>query len=95
MKKKLNKILSSALVLVMVFTAALALFPMKTDAAYVEESTSGEKKLTSAQIKEIVKEAYAYTFDSAEEMLAYELEKEYLCKPVHSADKKYSIYVNR
>lgn len=91
--RKFNKILSSALVLLMIFTSALVLFPAKADAAYVE-SDSNKPNLNANQIKEIVKEAYSYTFDSAEEMLVYELEKKYL-DSVSSKDGNYTMYVNR
>ena len=55
--KKFNKILSSALVLVMIFTAALVLFPSKAGAAYVKDESSDKQILNSNQIKEIVNEA--------------------------------------
>ncbi len=91
---KLNKILSSALVLVMIFTALVAVMPVQADAAY--DSGSESISYTSDEIKVIVEEAIKYNFASAEEMLAYELSKGYL-DSVTSSDKhkSYTIYVNR
>ncbi len=94
MKKTFNKILSSALALVMIFAALIILFPQKADAAYNGATDASKDALSSDAVKQIVKEAYAYNFDSAEEMLAYELSNGYL-DTVTTKNGEYSIYVNR
>lgn len=90
---KLNKILSSALAVVLLFAAICgAIPPISADAAYV---SSGEQaNLTSSEIKEIVNATLTYNFETAEEMLNYELEKGYL-DYVSDYSGEYTIYVNR
>jgi len=89
---KIKRILSSALVVIMLFTSIVGFIPVKADAAY--DSTNAAASLTSDEIKTIVKAALEYNFSSAEEMLVYEQTLGYLDR-VDSADKAYSIYVNR
>ena len=91
---KFNRILSSVLVVIMMFTCVVALIPTKTSAAYGGSSTAKVETLTSDEVKEIVRAAAKYSFSSAEEMLNYEIEQGYL-DSVNSADGKFSIYVNR
>lgn len=89
---KFNKILSSALVLVMTFSTLFVLFPTKADAAYVSES---QNELSApADIEAYVTEVYStYDFETAEEMLMHELSLGYLTSVV-SPDGRYAIYVN-
>ncbi len=104
---KLNKIISSALLVVLLFTTVIAAIPMQADAAYVT-STSATASLTNDQIKAYVYGIYGcdptgiympdsdtvYDFDTAEEMLRYEQELGYLSS-VTTPNKEYSIYVNQ
>ena len=90
---KMKKIISSALLVVMVFSAIALAIPVKSSAAH-SPSVSTENTYTKEQIKEIVRETYEYTFNSAAEMLEYELALGYL-DYVHSSGNKFSIYVNR
>ena len=94
MNKKLNKTLSALLAFVMMFTAVAFLIPVKTSAAHSPSSVGSAQSLTVEEIKEIVKDSYTYTFNSAQEMLDYELSMGYL-DYVHSAKDMYSLYVNR
>ena len=92
---KFNRILSSALLVVMMFTCIAVLFPTRAEAAYTGAITSSSPlELNAADIAAKVKEAYAYKYGSAEEMLKAELEAKYL-DSVTTADGKFSIYVNR
>ncbi|MBQ2793851.1 MAG: hypothetical protein IJF05_04050 [Clostridia bacterium] len=90
---KMKKIISSALLAVMVFSAVACAIPVKSSAAH-SPSVSTESTYTNEQIKEIVRESYTYTFNNAAEMLEYELSLGYL-DYVHSSGNKFSIYVNR
>ncbi len=90
---KIKKIISSALLVVMVFSAVAFAIPVKSEAAH-SPSVSTESTYTKEQIKEIVRESYKYTFNNAAEMLEYELSLGYL-DYVHSSGNKFSIYVNR
>ena len=89
----MKKIISSALLVVMVFSAIAVAIPVKSSAAH-SPSVSTESNYTKEQIKEIVRDTYKYTFNSAAEMLEYELALGYL-DYVHSSGNRYSIYVNR
>lgn len=96
---KFNKILSSALVLVMLFASLVVLFPAKVDAAYSDTtaSYSTSTDLKSDDVKKIVKDAYTTSYESAEEMLEAEKALGYLdsvTKTTESGDS-YTIYVNR
>ena len=75
---KLNKILSSALLVVMLFAAVVGVIPMEVGAAFTGNS-SATATLTEKQIETEVKKAYNYKdFNFAGEMLAYELSLGYL-----------------
>ncbi|MBP3308390.1 MAG: hypothetical protein J6L90_03015 [Clostridia bacterium] len=97
---KIKKLLSSALVLVMLFTTLIAVVPTSANAAY--ELNASTAALSAEQIKEISTKTLDYNFSSAEEMLLYELDPNgdgdlsdgYL-DSVHAPDGRYSIYVNR
>ena len=89
---KLNKILSSALLVVMIFTSFAALIPVKAEAAYVS-TESGSATKTESEIVQIVEYALNnYKFETAEEMLAYELENGYLDSITSNG---YTVYVNK
>ena len=89
----MKKILSSVLAVVMIFAAVAVLIPVKSSAAH-SSSVGTESSYTKEQIKDIVLASYEYSFNSAAEMLEYELEAGYL-DYVHSSGNRYSIYVNR
>ena len=91
---KFNRILSSVLLAIMMFSCVVILIPTKTSAAYAGESTAKVETLTSDEVKDIVRAAGKYAFGSAEEMLTFEDGEGYL-DSVTSKDGKYSIYVNR
>ena len=100
---KLNRILSLALVMVMLVTSFAAIIPVKAEAAFTSEINS--QRLSLAEVESIIKDfkagkngktdpltGLADTFDDAYERLEYELEKGYLDK---SSNGKFTIYVNR
>ena len=92
---KINKILSSALVFLMLFTTVIAAVPVTayaagSDTVKVTINQSPEGVLTAKEILEEYKTKY--NFETAEQMLKYELEKGYL----DWADAgEYRLYVNR
>lgn len=80
---------------VMLFSAFVGFIPVKTEAAHSPSSGGGNAALSLEQIKKYINEEYLkYNFETAEEMLAVELEKGYL-DYVTSADGRYTMYVNR
>ncbi len=103
---KLNKILSSALVAILLFSSLIVLFPAVSDAAYVkyEENLT---TLSKESIEKYVQAIYAadkgkesqyegykkYEFQTAEEMFLYEASLGYLMG-VDSQNGKYSMFVN-
>ena len=91
---KIKKLISSALLIVMVFMAFVAVIPVTASAAqssYFEESDS----ITADKAKAIIKKVFEeYQFDTAEEMLVYEKSLGYL-DYVTSDDGQFTIYVNR
>ncbi len=93
---KIKRILSTALVLVLLFASVSVVIPAtEAEAAYSPSSSVSEATMTLDEIKTYVSEQYLkYNFSSAEEMLAYELEAGYLDYST-TADGLYSIYVNR
>ena len=90
----MKKILSSVLLVVMIFTAVSVLIPPVESSAAHSPSVSTESIYTKDQIKEIVRETYEYNFNSAAEMLEHELAAGYL-DYVSSAGNRFTIYVNR
>lgn len=106
----IKKILSTALVAVMLFSSIVACIPVTASAAHSSSSVSTDAVLGTAEVKAIVNTALTYNFNNAEEMLRYELgamsaaEAEafgltpntlnYL-DHVISSDAKYMLYVNR
>ena len=85
---KLNKILSSALALVMIFTALVAVIPTKASAAY--DADASGVTYTSDEIIEIINTSIKAKFSTAEEMLSEELSCGYL-DYVTTADKAFTI----
>ena len=92
--KKHNRILTSLLVVVLMFMTVIAAVPMRAEAAYSESSVSTTDSYTQEEKEAIVSETYGYAFDSAEEMLEHEKSLGYLDYVV-SKSGKYTIYVNR
>lgn len=88
-----NRILSSLLVVVMLLTAVIGLVPVQVEAAH-SPSVGTSSTYTTEQIKSIVQASYEYKFNSAAEMLTFELGMGYL-DYVHSKGNLYTIYVNR
>lgn len=100
---KLNKILSLALVMVMLVTSFAAIIPVKAEAAFTSEINS--QRLSLTEVETIIKNyktgkngktdpvtGLAETFGDAYERLAYDLEQGYLDK---ASNGKFTIYVNR
>ena len=97
---KLNKIISSALALVISFGVVSAVLPTRVEAAY-SPSVSSDSIYTLEEIQAIVESNYyvkdnqdSLKFDSAEEKLEYEIEKGYI-DFVKSKTGDHTIYVNR
>ena len=86
----LKRILSSALVVIMMFSAFALLIPVKSEAAH-HSSVSGSI-LSDDEVKAIVQEYRKAKFASAEEMFQYDKSNGYLDCFTNIA---YSIYVNR
>ncbi len=93
---KMKRILSTALVLVLLFASISVVLPAtKAEAAYSPSTSVSEATMTLDQIKTYISTVYLkYNFSTAEEMLAYELAAGYLDYST-TADGLYSIYVNR
>ncbi len=95
----MKKILSSLLVVVLLFGAFACVIPTKVEAAHI--STGSASTLTKEEIKKVVQNTYSYgkpgtefDFENYTDMLNYEFSKGYL-DSVSSKDSKYTIYVNR
>ena len=86
----LKRILSSALVAIMLFAAITVLIPQKAEAAY--SSFVGANNITKDEVVEIVEAYQKASYSSAEEMFQADLAQGYLD---HSTNGEYSIYVNR
>ena len=94
---KIKKLISLALAVVMVFTTAIVAIPLtsiKSEAAYSPSTTVGESTMTSDEIKEYIDNYLNYTYETAEEMLSYELSLGHLDSST-SANGMFTIYVNR
>ena len=87
-----NRILSSALAFVLVFTSIIAVFPITSAAASSNgvKVTLGEKTEDAAEVLVDYQENYLFT--TAEEMLFHELQAGYLDSIVTDT---YALYVNR
>lgn len=90
---KINRILSSLLVVVMLFSAVIGLVPVQVEAAH-SPSVGTSSTYTNEEIKSIVQASYEYKFNNAAEMLTFELGMGYL-DYVYSKGNQYTIYVNR
>lgn len=93
---KIKRILSTALVLVLLFASVSVVLPAtKAEAAYSPSTSVSEATMTLDEIKTYISTVYLKSnFSTAEEMLAHELEAGYLDYST-TADGLYSIYVNR
>ena len=87
----LKRILSSALVVVMMFSAVALLIPVKSQAAHYAVVNEEEYK-SSDEIRAIVQSYRKATFTSIDEMFEYDKKEGYLDYVTNAA---YSIYVNR
>ena len=91
---KLNRILSSLLVIVLLITGTLAAFPITAaaaeDAPVVNVKPNAE--LSEAEVKDIVSAYKDSTFETAAELLASDLANEYLDSITY---KGFTVYVNR
>ena len=85
-----KRILSSALVVIMMFSAVALLIPVKSNAAH--HSSVSEVVKTDDEVKAIVQEYRKAKFASAEEMFQYDKAMGYLDSVTNVT---YSIYVNR
>ena len=93
---KIKRILSTALVLVLLFASVSVVLPaVEAEAAYSPSTSVSASTMNLDEIKTYISSVYLkYNFSSAEEMLAYELDAGYLDYST-TADGLYSIYVNR
>ena len=101
MKTNLTKILSSALVVVLLFGAVIGIIPMKVDASYTS-SNEVVDALTTEEVAAYVKSVINYTegtFNSAEDMLMAERNGEINClvEVNYNNDpySRYALYINK
>lgn len=88
---KIKRILSSALIAVMLLTAVAPMIPVKSEAAY--SSQLAENVKSDALAKDVVNYYMEKAkFNSAEEMFQYDLGKKYL---EYSTNGIFSVYVNK
>ena len=92
---KLKRILSSALVVVLLFGSIIGVMPIKSSAAYV--NTSSSDLLGEEAIWSLAEEVCGYDYSSVEEMLNEELSNGYLVYVNHNNSEysRYTLYVNR
>lgn len=88
-----NKILSSLLMVVMVFSMVAVFLPVQAEAAYSSYIDSDSSK-TQEEIKAIVNASISNNYENAQEALEAELALGYL-DYVSSVGNKYTLYVNR
>ena len=95
---KLKRILSSLLLVAVVFTSIIAAYPIKASAAYSSEGASTGNSATADlagdKLAEYLNDYIEYDYETAEAMLADELAAGYLYS-VNSANSRYSLYVNK
>ncbi len=95
---KVKRILSSALLAVMIFSVLVAAFPMAASAAYSTEDvttgTTATADLNSSELAAYLEQYLNYNYTTAEQMLQDELAAGYLYT-VNSKDNLYSIFVNK
>ena len=73
---KTKKLISTALAVILLFTAIVAAFPVAASAAYVKDSSTTSSNIVELQgddLKNYINDDYLkYKFNSAAEMLEYE-----------------------
>ena len=96
-----KRILSTALTLVMIFMAVVAVIPfgtIKSDAAYSPSTSNaavGDASLNADELLKYLKtDYYKNSYTNAEDMLEYDLARGYL-DYTFSDDGNYAIYINR
>ncbi len=99
MNMKLKRILSSALVVIMLFSAIAVLLPVQAQAAHYSSTSVSSDRLSDDAVKKIVENYSNSAYSSAEEMFLADLEGDpdvegdtYLD---YATNGTYSIYVNR
>ncbi len=94
---KIKRILSSALVAVLLFGAVIGVMPMKANAAYTNSNSAIGPSLGAEKILNLVNEMYKYDYDSAYEMLKDEQDKGYIISvdSDNSGFARYTLHVNR
>ena len=92
---KFNRVLSTVIIFVMLFTSMVAVFPVGALASEGDASTVTVKMVDESNVKtdeasvlEIINNALLYKFNTAEEMLNHELELGYLAS---CATEKYTV----
>ncbi len=100
----MKKIISTALMVVILFTTIVTAIPLTVNGAYSPHSSGTSAKVpegtteanyTSAELTEYLEKDYLeYNFETPEQMLEYELEKGLLYY-VNSANNYYTLYVNK
>lgn len=95
---KLKRILSSVLMVVLLFGTIIGAYPFAASAAYSTESaTSGlsaTANLTVSELEKHLADYIAVDYDSAEEFLNADIEAGFLYS-VNSANNYYTLYVNK
>ncbi len=95
---KIKRIISSAMLAVMVFTMIIAAFPMAVSAAYsdvsVSSGTTATADLSKKQLETYLDQYIKYNYTTAEEMLEAEFAEGYLYS-VNSSDGVYSLFINK
>lgn len=92
---KMKKLISSALVCVLLFGAVIGIVPIKAKAASTAANSVGESLGAEAVWNLVESMLLLCQYESAEEMLNEEYEEGYILPPVTSKNGRYSIYVNR
>lgn len=99
----IKRILSTALTVVIIFTTIIAVIPFSASAAYSESSVSAnagvpvgyeEANLDNEELKVYLEKYVTYDFETAAQMLDYELKGGYLYA-VNSQGNHYTMYVNK
>ena len=91
---KMKRILSTALTVIMLFSAIAAVLPVYSGAAHSPSAVVSESTLSLEEITKYVNDKYLkYNFNTAEEMLEAELSAGYL-DYVTTANGLYTMYVN-
>ncbi len=93
---KLNKILSAAMLVVMLFTTVAAVAPIKASAAYTPSSnlTAGNELENESAVEKYLEAYLSQNENSAAEYLQKQIAEGYLYS-VNSSDNKYTVYVNK